>query len=178
MPKLATCKHCGVGGLSWYSDGTRWVLSDSASGALHRCEGLEPKKVTCKYCKVDDLYWSREKMEDGSDRPVLLESYGLPHGCDAQKEYFEAEKKRLRDEYDKEKTRINSIVDGSNCGICTNGTVPGVYWGNSCGPVRCNACDGHGKITKAVKARMLHSARRSIRSSSFWSGPGVGTPRR
>jgi hypothetical protein len=111
-------------------------------------------------------------MEDGSTKNILMEPYGLPHACDERKKHFDTMSQEKKDEYAKEKTRVQAIPDNSGCPICVGGIVPGVQFGNSACPVFCRACDGRGKITAKVKERMLWKERQRI-----WPGIGRGTKR-
>lgn len=99
-------------------------------------------------------------MPDGTTKNVLMESWGLPHGCEERQKQLNAANQAKKDEYAAEKLRINAIPDGSHCNSCTNGILPGIHFSSYA--MRCNACDGSGRITAAVKRKMLYNVRKRI----------------
>lgn len=172
MSKKTTCKKCGASDLTWCQDfDGRWKLASLDANAVfhfHACPVIEVKTVTCKYCGANDLYWSKEKMEDSTIKNVLMESFGIPHGCDERRVQLDAAKQALKDTYAKEKARLDSIPNGTSCGVCTNGYLSGITYRNSACPVRCTVCGGSGAITDKVKKRMLFQLREKL-----WPGISI-----
>jgi hypothetical protein len=160
--KVKTCDKCGVTGLTWGDRNGRWALFDPTVNMFHQCPVREVKDVECKYCHANDLWWSKETMEDGRVINVLTESYGIPHGCDERKKHFEKLSQDKKDEYAKEKARIEAIPDQSPCGTCNNGFVLGLIYNSDPFGGRCRNCGGTGKITAATKKKMLYDIRRRI----------------
>jgi len=160
--KLVTCNRCGTPNLSWGNNNGRWVLADPTNGTFHDCPVREIKEVKCKYCSADDLWWSREKMESGETKNILMESWGLPHGCEERRKFLDEQSQAKKDEYAKEKVRIESLKDGDNCGHCSGGVVLGLVYNNSPYGGRCTYCRGSGKISALTKKQALAEVRRRI----------------
>lgn len=165
--KTVHCKKCSAGPFLWTerfdakANLMRWILV-SNDGAEHNCPVREIVEVSCKYCNTPELWWSKETMEDGTTKNVLMESYGLPHGCEERKKHFDDLNQAKKDEYAKEKDRINAIPDGSACSVCGNGSGIGRQYGGGIYSRRCWTCGGSGKITLAAKERMLFDVRKRI----------------
>jgi hypothetical protein len=139
---------------------------------VHECPVREIKEVSCRYCNAPELYWSKEKMEDGVEKNVLMESYGLPHGCDERKKYFDDLSQAKKDEYAKEKARVEAIPDNSDCWLCVGGTVHNGVPNRPGLPNRCALCGGGGKVTTRMKVVLLREARQRI-----WPSMGRGNKR-
>lgn len=162
--KVITCKKCGTGGLRWENNG-RWLLFDPSIHMFHHCPkemGQEVKYVECKYCHEQDLWWSKEKMPDGTEKNMLIESFGIPHFCKERKEHFDKLSQDKKDEYAREKAKIEAIPDKSPCGYCHGGFVSGLIYNSHPYGGRCRNCDGSGKITANVKKRLLYEVRKRI----------------
>jgi hypothetical protein len=106
-------------------------------------------------------------MEDGSEKNMLIESYGIPHFCDERKKFYDDKK----DEYAREKQRIEALKSGSDCPDCSPG-----YCNDASGNIRarldvCGLCGGVGKITAAGKKMWLYRVRQRI-----WPGIGESKP--
>jgi hypothetical protein len=167
--KVVTCKNCGTTNLRWENNG-RWVLFDPTINMFHQCPVREVKEVECKYCHANDLWWSKETMKDGKVLNVLMESFGIPHGCDDRKKHFDKLSQDKKDLYAQEKAKIEAIPDESVCGACVHGFVSGVIFNGHSGLSSCRTCSGSGKITATAKRRMLAEVRRRI-----W--PNIGRSR-
>jgi hypothetical protein len=109
MPTI-TCKKCGEDGLTWISVFGKWQLAKADPTRLmmtnHKCQNVESKPAVCRDCGANDLHWFQNKMEDGTPRWMLTESFGLPHSCDERRKKLDDAKQQKRDFYAKEKERI------------------------------------------------------------------------
>lgn len=163
--KILTCNKCGTTGLQWQNNG-RWTLFDPVVNMFHACpvdpNKSEVKEVACKYCKADDLWWSKEIMPDGQVMNMLMESYGIPHGCEARKKHFDKLNQDKKDQYAKAKAEIEAIPNQSPCRACVHGFVSGVILNSRSGNSYCQSCGGSGKITAASKKKMLFALRKQI----------------
>jgi hypothetical protein len=163
--KVLTCNKCGTTGLRWENNG-RWVLFDPSVNMFHKCpvdpNKSEVKEVECKYCHVNDLWWSKETMEDGRVIHVLMESYGIPHGCEKRKEHLDKLSQEKKDQYAKGKAEIEAIPDQSPCRTCVHGFVSGLIYNSHPRRGVCWNCGGSGKTTAATKKRMLYELRKKI----------------
>lgn len=162
--KILTCNKCGTTGLQWQNNG-RWVLFDPTVNMFHKCPdeiGIEVKEVECKYCKANDLWWSKETMEDGKVLNVLMESFGIPHGCEARKEHFDKLSQDKKDQYAKAKAEIEAIPNGAPCRACVHGFVSGLIYNSHPRGGHCWTCGGSGKIDAPTKKKMLYELRKKI----------------
>lgn len=162
--KVLTCNKCGTTGLQWQNNG-RWVLFDPTVNMFHKCPeetGREVKDAECKFCHAKDLWWNKEKMPDGTEKNMLIESFGIPHFCDERKKHFDDLSQAKKDEYAKGKAAIEAIPDQSQCGYCISGFVSGFIYNSHPSSGCCRCCGGTGKISAATKKRMLYELRQKI----------------
>lgn len=149
----AKCKFCNKNGLSWSKHPTtgKWVLSDGYNKP-HRCETDEIKAAACRYCGANDLHWSNIETPHGT-KPMLHESYGLPHACEKELEIKAAQKKEKQDAYNVVKTRVATTPDGY-CPKCRGSG------GGSITP--CDNCYGVGHFDERGRKLILYRARVQI----------------
>lgn len=169
--KILACKRCNAPNQFWTQNPNgKWQLTDASSGKPHHCDDGVLKAVKCKFCNADDLHWGEEtNPETKVTKPMLMESYGLPHACDAKAAYIAKQKSDKKNEYENIKKRVNEHPDGP-CPPC-KGT--GNDLSNPNGFGLCTNCCGVGRFDVRTKKRMLANARAKI-----WPNMPVNFPSR